>query len=175
LFECKENNCGRYEVLAQAPFAPPELSHGNVQVNQRGCRIGDHGKGKGTFIPFTVSRGYREIGLKCFRDFIEEIFNEGGVTEHVSVKIAEQVETTVNWSEPRTGIHLINMSGACRQNFGQHLPIPIGNMKLSSEGICKFKASASVSNQVLEVKDGMIKLPKMDLYEVIVIENIQRL
>lgn len=171
LFEWKEGTRGRYKMLARAPFAPPEKAHGNVEVDQRGCGIGDYGKGKGIVIPITIGRGYRETGLKCFRDLFQELLTEeGAVTEPVSVSIAEQVEATVNANETKTVIHLINMSGARNQNFGTHLPIPGGSIEVRSEG--SFKAHALKCDKHLEVKDGRIVLPTLDLYEVIVIEKI---
>ena len=171
LFEWKEDTRGRYKMLARAAFAPPELAHGNVEVDQRGCGIGDYGKGGGIVIPITIGRGYRETGLKCFRDLFEELLREeGGFMEPVSVDIAEQVEATINTNGSKTIVHLINMSGARKQNFGTHLPISGGTIQLSSEG--KFRAYTLKSDEQLEVKDGVITLPTLDLYEVVVVESI---
>jgi hypothetical protein len=172
LFEWKKDTRGRYKMLARAAFAPPELAYGNVEVEQRGCGIGDYGKGKGVVIPMTIGRSYRETGLKCFRDFFEELLREeGGVVEPLSLHTAEQVEATINVNEDKTVVHLINMSGARKQNFGTHLPIHGGIIKLSAPG--KFEAHALKRDQKLEVKDGVVTLPTLDLYEVVVIKSIQ--
>ena len=94
---------------------------------------------------------------------------ESVAKEPVSSSIAEQVEVTINSNGQKTVLHLINVSGARRQNFGSHLPIPAGSIKVSGSGI---SARALVADRTLEVKDGEIQLPELDLYEVVVIEGL---
>ncbi|KAF6808004.1 hypothetical protein CPLU01_15728 [Colletotrichum plurivorum] len=89
----KTSSKGGYKMLSNVPFAPPEKAYGNVQTNERGYGAGDYGSGRGVTIPFTVGRGYRELGLGVFRDFYEGILREeGAAKESVRVEIAEQVE-----------------------------------------------------------------------------------
>lgn len=171
LFEYKADTAGRYKMLARAAFSPPEKAYGNVQVDQYGCSIGSFGSGKGVVIPFTVGRGYRELGLAVFRDFYSMILTEeGGAKEKVSCSIAEQVEMTINSNGSKMVVHLINMSGARKQNFGSHIPISGGKVTVS--GSSGITARALLSDQELEVKDGEISLPVLDLWEVIIIEGI---
>lgn len=172
VFEWKDDTESRYESLDFAPFAPPEYAYGNLQdETERGCGIGSFEKGKGVVIPFTIGRGYRELGLKVFRDFYEKILREeGGSKEKLEFDVAEQVEVTVNSNGVRTVVHLINMSGLRKQNFGSHLPIPAGSIRVSGGNVT---AHALLSDRMLEVEDGEIKLPGLDLFEVVVIEGLE--
>lgn len=170
LFEWKSGSEGGYKMLAHAPFAPPEKAYGNIQVEQRGYGTGCFGRGTGIVIPFTVGRGYRELGLGVYRDFFAKVLvKEGDAKENISCNIAEQVEMTVNTNGSKTIVHLINMSGARKQNFGSHLPISGGTIEVSGNGVT---ACALRCDKALEVKDGQIKLPTIDLFEVVVIEGI---
>ncbi|CAO2658284.1 Nn.00g060070.m01.CDS01 [Neocucurbitaria sp. VM-36] len=169
LYEWKANTEGKWAVLARAPFAPPEKAYGNLQVDQHGYAIGPYDKGKGIVIPFTIGRGYREIGLKAFRDlFIKVLSEEGEAQEEISIDVAEQVEVTLNKNDKKTIIHMINMSGARKQNFGSHIPITGGSIKVPSSAV---SAHALVSDEKLEIKDGIVSLPTIDRFEVIVVEN----
>ncbi|RYP81659.1 hypothetical protein DL769_001891 [Monosporascus sp. CRB-8-3] len=171
LFEWKEHAESRYKILDYAPFAPPEYAYGNIQGDERGCGISAFEKGKGIVIPFTVGRGYRELGLRVFRDFYEMILREdGSAGEKLEFDLAEQVEVTVNANGSRLVVHLINMSGMREQNFGSYLPIPGGSIKVSGVNVT---AHALLSDSLLEVKDGEIKLPGLGLFDVVVIEGIE--
>lgn len=169
MFEWKSASTAGYKLLARAPFSPPEKAYGNIEVEQRGYGAGQFGRGKGIVIPFTVGRAYRELGLGVYRDFYTEILHkEGGANEQLAFDIAEQVEVTVNTNGSKTVVHLVNMSGARKQNFGSHLPIPGG--KIRALGDKAVTAHALSSDKQLEVKDGEIILPTLDLFEVVVIE-----
>ncbi|KAJ9145502.1 hypothetical protein NKR23_g5271 [Pleurostoma richardsiae] len=171
LFEWKSGTGGRYNMLARAPFSPPEKAYGNAQVEQRGCGVGHFGSGKGIVIPFTVGRGYRELGLAVFRDFYATILrDEGDAKEQLSCSIAEQVEMTVNTNGSQTVVHLINMSGARKQNFGSHLPVSGGTIRVLDSS--NITARTLLRDKPLEVRHGEISLPELDLFEVVVITRI---
>ncbi|RYP37773.1 hypothetical protein DL768_010833 [Monosporascus sp. mg162] len=88
LFEWKEHAESRHKSLDYAPFAPPEYVYGNIQGDERGCGISTFEKGKGIAIPFTVGRGYRELGLRVFRDFYDMILREdGGAEENLNLTL----------------------------------------------------------------------------------------
>ena len=92
------------------------------------------------------------------------------VVEPFTVEIAEQVEVTLNVNEGKTIIHLNNMSGARKQNFGTYLPIDGGRIKINKAG--SFKARARWADKELEVKDGEGAIPTLEQFEVVVIEAI---
>ncbi|KAI5926230.1 glycosyl hydrolase 6-domain-containing protein [Camillea tinctor] len=171
VFDWKEGTSGIYKLLANAPFSPPEYAYGNVQVNERGAGIGAFKDGKGIVIPFTVGRGYYELGLKVFRDFYEMVLRqEGEARENVMFNISEQVEVTLNSREPGTiVVHLINMSGLRHQNFGTHLPVPAGTIRVSGVNVT---AHALVADAMLVVRDGEITLPALGQFEVVVIKGL---
>lgn len=166
----KDDSEGVYELLDFGPFAPPEYQYGNVQVNERGIGIGKYGNGTGILFPFTVGRGYRETGLTSFRDFFALALREHGAKEQLHFNLAEQVEVTVNVNGPRTVVHLINLSGARHQNMGTHLPIPSGSITGPGNNISAYTL---VANASLEVRDGEIILPQLDLFEVVVIDGLK--
>jgi hypothetical protein len=89
----------------------------------------------------------------------------------VSFDIAEQVEVTLNRNKDNaTVVHLTNLSGARSDNFGKHFPIPAGSMGVGgARG--NIGARALVSETQLNVKDGMILMPGIDQFEVVVIEG----
>ncbi|KAF1948533.1 hypothetical protein CC80DRAFT_556236 [Byssothecium circinans] len=171
LFEWKNGTEGKYRKLAFAPFAPPEYAYGNRQVNEYGYGIGTFEKGKGIVIPFTIGRGYRELGLSVHRGLFEKVLREeGAAKEKLSANIAEQVEVIINANGPKMIVHLINMSGARKQNFGSVVPIPAGSIKVEGSNVT---ARALRSDRMLEVRDGRIILPGLDLFEVVVIEGLE--
>lgn len=169
-FEWKDDSQGGYNMLARAPFSPPEKAYGNVQVEKRGYGVGNYGAGRGVMFPFGIGRGYRDLGLEAFRDLFSLVLRDQvtGAGEPISCTIAEQVEITLNKNGSKLVVHLVNMSGAKRQNFGPHIPISGGTISLLGGGFTK--AHALVADQVLDVKDAEIVLPTIGLFEVVVIE-----
>ncbi|KAI9151519.1 hypothetical protein HJFPF1_08723 [Paramyrothecium foliicola] len=175
LYQWKENSRGRYKKLDYAPFAPPEYIYGNTQVDERGVGIGSYYNGTGVLAPFPVGRGYREIGLSIFRGFFQLMLDEIDAkrNERLQFDIAPQVELTVMSSNKNsTVVHFINLSGIRRQNFGQHLPIPSGSIRISgnADGVT---ARALRANLTLTVEHGRIQLPGLDLFEVVLIEGLE--
>lgn len=174
LYAWKNATTGVFKKLEQAPWAPIEYTYGNTQVDEWGAAIGSSGEGNGVVFTIPVGRGYREIGYTVYRDFFELVLKELGTGERLTFDIAEQVEVTLNRNaENATVVHLINFSGARSDNFGSHLPIPAGSVSVSGErGAGQVTARALVADTQLEIEDGVIKLPSIDLFEVVVIEGL---
>ncbi|KAF7192799.1 hypothetical protein HII31_05847 [Pseudocercospora fuligena] len=169
-FEWKSGSTEGYKLLAHAPFSPPEKAYGNIQVEQRGYGSWKYGNGQSTVIPFTVGRGYHELGLSMYRDFFSKVLHEeGSAEEPLKFDVPEQVEVTINKNAESTVVYLINMSGARKQNFGSHLPISGAKISVGNRNI---NARALKSEKQLEVKHGEIVLPTLDLFEVVVIEGL---
>jgi hypothetical protein len=164
----------RLAMLARASFGPPEKAYGNAQVGHPGYVLWSHGRGRSAQIPWTVGRAYRDLGLTVERDVISSIVREllAG-DESVSADLPTQVELTVHKTGPRTVVHLINMSGASRTNFGPPLPVRGGSLRLSGFAPTA-RAHALVSDSACEVTtdaDGVsVALPELGLFEVIVID-----
>ncbi|KEY75118.1 hypothetical protein S7711_01572 [Stachybotrys chartarum IBT 7711] len=171
LYEWREDSWGLYRKLDYAPFAPPEYIYGNTQIDERGVGIGPYGNGTGVLVPFPVGRGYREQGLTVFRDFVQLILSEVGASEQLQLEISPQVEVTLQSNGERVVVHLMNMSGIRYQNFGQHVPIPAGSIRITGGGDGVIARSLR-SNSTLEIEEGEILLPGLDLFDVIVIEGL---
>jgi len=172
--EWKPNSEHRRAMLARAPFGPPEKAYGHVQVDHPGYVLWTHGRGRSAVIPWTIGRTYRDLGLTVVRDLLVEVVAQllAG-DEQVFAELPEQVELTLHTTGQRTVVHLVNMSGARRTNFGPPLPVRDGKLRvlgLSSSAT----AHALVSDTPCEVsadEDGLsVGLPEIDLFEVIVIE-----
>jgi hypothetical protein len=170
-FDWKRESSTGYKVLARAPFAPPEKAFGNLQTDQPGFGITKFGSGQGVTIPFTVGRTYHETGLTSSRDFLARIFKQHCLQEALSFDIAEQVEVTLNETQDMTVVHLVNMSGARRLNFGTHLPISGGTIRVPGP-TAGVKARGLISGEELSLVDGQFKLPILHLFEVVVIEGL---
>lgn len=171
LYEWKDKSEGLYKKLDHAPFAPPEYIYGNVQIDERGVGIADYESGRSALFPMPVGWGYREIGMSAFRDFFELVLGEVGAKEPLKFNFSPHVEVTVNGKDNHTVVHLINMSGIRYQNFGQHLPIPAGSITVTSGGR-GVRARSLLGGKDLDVKDGQIMVPGINLFEVIVIEGL---
>lgn len=174
LYEWKDESRGIYHKLDNGTFAPPEYIYGNTQTEERGVGIGPYQDGTGVLIPFPVGMAYRDMGLQSHRDFLEMILKD--VSEESLLRfggLAEQVEVTLNRNaKNQTVVHLLNMSGIKHQNFGKWLPIPASNITLRNGGQ-DVAAMALRSNTTLQVEDDVIRLPGLDLFEVIVIEGLE--
>jgi hypothetical protein len=172
----KPNTTTHYQKLAQAPWAPIEYTYGNTQtVSEPGCGVGTHGNGTAAVVTFPVGRGYNEIGYSVYRDFFALVLDEltSEEQEELAFDLAEQVEITLNRNAAgATVVHLINLSGARTDNFGSHLPIPAGTIRVPGGNNGNVTARALVSEIELEVVDGTIQLPGLDLFEVVVIEGM---
>ncbi|KAH7255124.1 glycosyl hydrolase 6-domain-containing protein [Fusarium redolens] len=170
-FEWKEESVKYYKILSRAPFAPPEKAYGNIEIDQPGYGMAPYGSGKCCLIPFTVGRGYRETGLSCQRDFFLQVFRQHATPERLTFHLAEQVEITMHRSGDRIVLHLVNMSGARKLNFGAHIPITQGSIQITGDSH-NVSAEALRRGQKLEINDGTITLPELDLFEVVVIEGL---
>jgi hypothetical protein len=172
-YEWKDDVRTRYGKLAYAPFAPPEYIYGQVQVDEPGAAFASYGEGTGVLVTFLAGSGYRETGLTPFRDFIEIVLNEaGGPGEALEFNIAPQIEVTMHKNtKGQIVIHLINVSGIGYRNFGAHVPLPAGSIKLTREG-GNVTARTLHTDLDLEVEGGEIKLPGIELFDVVVIEGL---
>jgi Hypothetical glycosyl hydrolase 6/Beta-galactosidase trimerisation domain len=160
-------------LLARAPFGPPEKAYGNVQVSHPGYVRWSHGRGRSVMIPWTIGRAYRDLGLTVVRDLIQEVvvqLLDGD--QQVSADLPEQVELTLNQTGTRTVVHLINMSGARRSNFGPPIAVRHGVLRVRGTR-SPAAAHALVSDTMCAVHSAgdelTIELPEIGLFEVIVI------
>jgi Hypothetical glycosyl hydrolase 6 len=165
------------KMLARAPFGPPEKAYGHEAVDHPGYVLWRYGTGRSAIIPWTIGRGYRDLGLSVERDLILSIVDdllEGAET--VSADVPEQVEVTVHRNGHGTIVHLVNMSGARPNGFGKPLPIRDGVLRMRGVG-SSVSAQALVSDSPCEVEgddDGIsIALPEIGRFEVIVIGESQ--
>jgi hypothetical protein len=162
----------RQVMLARAAFGPPEKAYGYEPVEHPGYAIQAHGKGRTAMVPWTIGRSYRDLGLTVARDAAQALVQEllAG-DEVVSVDLPESVEITVHKTGERLVIHVVNMSGARRSNFGPPLPVRGGSLRVRGAGTT---ARALVNDAPCQTtRDGdwtSIALPEIDLFDVIVID-----
>ncbi len=164
----------RLRMLARAPFGPPEKAYGHEQVDHPGYVMWRHGQGRSTTIPWTIGRGYRDLGLTVERDLILSIVGDLlGDDEPVSADLPEQVEVTVHKNGARTIVHLVNMSGAHPTGFGKPLPVRSGTLRVRGPNASTARALVSDTVCAVTADTGGISvaLPELGLFEVIVIDG----
>ncbi|MCC6178735.1 MAG: beta-galactosidase trimerization domain-containing protein [Chloroflexi bacterium] len=171
-----KDDAERHQVmLARASFGPPEKAYGYEPVEHPGYVVRAHGKGRTAMLPWTIGRSYRDLGLTVARDVMHEIVQEllAG-DEVVSVDLPEHVELTIHRSGERLIVHLVNMSGARRTNFGPPLPVRGGQLRVRGAG-ANAAVHALVSDAPCQTtQDGdwlSIALPEIDLFDVIVVNS----
>ncbi len=167
----------RLKMLARAPFGPPEKAYGHQAVDHPGYVLFRHGEGRSVVIPWTIGRGYRDLGLTVERDLILSIVEDllGG-EEPITADVPEHIEMTVHKNGNRTVVHLINMSGARTNGFGPPLPVRDGKLRLRGIGD-NVSAHALVKDAPCMVaRDGdsiSVSLPEIGRFEVIVVGESQ--
>jgi hypothetical protein len=164
-------------ALARAPYGPPEKCHGHLPLSQPGRVIAQCGRGSAALLPWTVGRGYREVGLSAHRDlFIDALL---GVQPDLTVPsgmaggagLPEQIEIVVGQSAAGEIIHLLNRSGDADQRFRAPLPIPPSTLHIkSTDG--RVRALRAGMELPVSTIDGQayVELPAIGLFEVLVID-----
>jgi hypothetical protein len=170
----------RQVMLARAQFGPPEKAYGYEPVEHPGYAVQTHGKGRTAMVPWTIGRSYRDLGLTVTRDAMGAIVAEllAG-DEIVAADLPESVEITVNKAPGETGdrlvVHVINMSGARRCNFGPPVPVRDGVLRVrgSAAGATAKSLVGDAPCQTTQQDDGWlsIALPTINLFDVIVVET----
>lgn len=171
--EAKSDALGRLAFLPQAPFGPPEKCYGHVADGTPGYYL--DGAGKIALVPWTIGRSYQELGLGSSRDIVATIVRELlGNGEPLQADLAEHVELTLQHRGDDLVVHLINLSGARRKNYGPHVRTSGGVLRLSGAA-ATTKATALVTGTACATtRDGndlIINLPDLERFEVVLIEQ----
>ncbi len=165
-------------VLSRAPYGPPEKCHGHIPLDQPGLVVGESGMGRVAVLPWTVGRGYREVGLSAHRDaFVDALLRVAPGVQMVSgigggPALPEQVEVVLGRSVAGRVIHLLNRSGDADQRFRAPLPIPPATVAVG-DGARRVRAIRAGTDLPIETADGhsFVRLPEIGLFEVLVIEE----
>jgi hypothetical protein len=173
--EAKADSEGRLVFLPQAAYGPPEKSYGHKADGTPAYYL--DGTGRIALMPWTVGRSYHELGLSPSRDIVVDLVRELlGKDEPLSAELAEHVELTLQRRGNDLVIHLINLSGARRKNYGPHVRIPGGRLRLAAAAP-SAKAQALVAGTACETtRDGedlIINLPDLERFEVVLIQDYQ--
>lgn len=161
-------------LLSTAPYGPPEKCYGHYELAQPGWISHQHGQGRTVLMPWTVGRGYREVGLSAARDlFVDQALRLLGPDLEVETDLPEQVEVIVGRSELGQVVHLRNLSGATVQKF--LAPLPVSGRHLTIRNAEPGSQVRSlVSGQTLTADPApaggiTVALPELGLFEVLVI------
>ncbi|MFG2074450.1 beta-galactosidase trimerization domain-containing protein [Nonomuraea maritima] len=159
-------------ALSRAPYGPPEKCHGHEELDHPGWVRAPYGEGAGVLLPWTVGRGYREVGLSAYRDQVVDLaLRAAGPGIGVATGLPEQAEIVLGRSAAGHVIHLLNRSGDASQRFLRPLPIAESWLTLPWEGegwsvraLCAGRPLATESTP-----DGTrVRLPGIGLFEVLV-------
>ncbi|MEW1838413.1 alpha-amylase family protein [Nonomuraea angiospora] len=151
-------------ALSRARYGPPEKCHGHHETGHPGWLSTSYGRGRGVLMPWTVGRGYRESGLSAHRDLFADRAGPG-----LRTSLPEQVEIVPARSGEVKVIHLLNRSGDADQRFRRPVPIVPSWLELPRPG--GWRAYALRAGRELEIDDGRVRLPEIDLYEVIALAD----
>lgn len=168
----------RLPAISRAPYGPPEKCHGHLPLTQPGLVVstGTAG-GSVVMLPWTVGRGYREVGLSAHRDlFVDALLAaapDAGTpaTRADGESLPDAVEVVMGKSAAGQVIHLINRSGDADQRFRQ--PVTIRGAVLGLDpASTRVRALRSGQDLAIERQDGRadVALPDLDLFEVLVVE-----
>ena len=168
---------GGMVFLPQAPYGPPEKAYGHRPDGTPGHWV--DGARRVALVPWTIGRSYQELGLASLRDVFVGLVRELMATERqLEADLPEQVEITVQQHGADLVVHLINMSGVRRTNWGPHVPVHGGSLRLP-HALPGVTARALVAGVVCETagdgSDLVVRLPGLERFEVILIESIGRL
>jgi hypothetical protein len=167
---------GRLYYLPPAGYGPPEKAYGHVADGTPGYYL--DATGQVALVPWTVGRSYHELGLKTLRDIVVDLIREFlGDDEQVSAQLSDQVEMTVQRRGDDLLVHLINLSGAHRKNYGPWLPITGGELRVRNAGP-DASARALVAGldcaSAIDGEDLVISLPELGRFEVVHISGTRQ-
>jgi hypothetical protein len=171
--QVREGAQPRMLLLPQAPFGPPEKSYGHRPDGTAGFYV--NASGCIAVIPWTIGRSYHEIGLTSSRDIVVDLVSELlGDDSHLDAILPEQVEITLQEGPEFLVIHLINLSGARRKNFGPYIDLDGGTLKLR-DWPGATEACALVAKENCKTRrhgnDLLVELPRLGRFEVITIKK----
>ncbi|MBM7786632.1 alpha-amylase family protein [Tenggerimyces flavus] len=149
-----------YRVLSRAPYGPPEKTHGHVELDRYGRISAAYERGRAVLLPWTVGRGYREVGLTAYRDLILDEVTAAGAPR-IETDLPEQVEIVLGRSAAGTVVHLLNRSGDQPQRFAP--PVEIGECWLAIDGTFR----ALHADRILTSENGKVRLPRIGRFEVL--------
>jgi hypothetical protein len=166
---------GRHVFLPQAAYGPPEKSYGHKADGTPAYYL--NGAGRVALVPWTIGRSYHELGLSTSRDIVVDLVRELlADDEPLSAELAEHVELTLQRRGNDLVVHLINLSGARRKNYGPHVRTSGGRLRLARAGPCAA-ARALVAGTACETtrngEDLIINLPDLERFEVVLIQKNQ--
>lgn len=174
-FDWKPDADRRLAMLARAPYGPPEKAHGQVEIDHPGHVFGSYELGRTALIPWTVGRSYHDLGLSAIRDIVSTVaLDLLADDEPVTAHLPEQIDLSVQRNGNRTIIHLINMSGARRNNSGPPIPVHDGLIRVAGVS-ATATARTLVSDSPFDVEHGdgalTIRLPEIGQFEVVVVTD----
>ena len=164
-------------AISRAPYGPPEKCHGHLSLDHPGLVDGTRG-GRGVVVmPWTVGRGYREVGLSAHRDLFVDILTNvapGVALDDLPAGVPplpEALEIVPGHSDAGYVIHLINRSGDADQRFRKPVTIRGAVLTIDS-GTQRVTALKAGIELPAEPKDGrmIVQLPDIDLFEVLLVE-----
>jgi hypothetical protein len=172
--EAKKDAAGRLLFLPQAAYGPPEKAYGHVADGTPGYYVGRGGQV--ALIPWTIGRSYHELGLATLRDIVAGLVRELlGKDEPLKADLAEHVELTLQGRGDDLVVHLINLSGARRKNYGPYVRTSGGTLRLAGARPSATAVRALVAGAACKTEtrgdDLVIHLPDLERFEVL---HIQR-
>ncbi|NKY58360.1 alpha-amylase family protein [Nocardia flavorosea] len=161
------------QLLAQAPWGPPELAYGHRPGSEPAVATMRFGSGTHSMITWTIGRTYREFGKTEVRDHLLRVLHPMADIA-VSAELPEQAELILGRDHKGYVAHILNQTGARRRSFGPHIPLTGGRLAIRGANPGTH-ATALVSRRDLSTRHTgtslIVELPDIDLFEVICISE----
>lgn len=170
--ELRDGASKRLEHLGPAPFGPPEKAYGNEPDGQPGYVLS--ADGHVAVVPWTIGRGYHDLGLRPARRLLRAILDElDPSARQIVADLPESVEVTAQRGASGLVVHLVNLSGRRRRNFAPVLPIRGGTITIRT-GVAARALVAGVVPAQRRTPDGLeISIDRLDDLEVLVVQEEQ--
>jgi hypothetical protein len=171
--EARNSASGRLVFLPQAPYGPPEKAYGHVADGTPGYYV--DATGRVALVPWTIGRSYHELGLSSLRDIVVAIVRDLlGTDEPLKAELAEHVELTTQRRGEDLVVHLINLSGARRKNYGPYVTTRGGKLRLAHAPASTTVTALVAGAKCPTTRDGddlVITLPDLERFEVVLIQR----
>jgi hypothetical protein len=162
------------QILAQAPWGPPEVGYGHRPSGEPAVAAVRFGAGVHSMITWTVGRTYREFGKTEVRDHLVRVLEPLADTM-VTAELPEQAELILGRDDRGHVAHVLNQTGAGRRSFGPHVPLTNGRLVIRGTRP-GAQAKALVSGRELSTRQTdsalIVELPVIDLFEVVRISGL---
>lgn len=158
-------------LIPEHPFGPPERCCFLGSTDEPGVTVMPWGRGRGIYLPFLPGKMYRQEGYQNTLSFLQDVLYQLAGAESIAPQLTPMAEVTLNRTQGKLMIQLVNTSGVFGNSYFD--PLPIRDITLMLPAGAGSTVSALNGGQVrCRVMDGclQIHLDCLKHYEAILVE-----